>query len=63
MFGVPSLEVLLWITELSTVRSDWGDNADASFHCPALTTCEAVCVSNISRKIETVGVARYNNYY
>lgn len=48
MFGVQSLVIILWITLLSTVRAGWGDYADTSFQCPALTTCEAVCVSNVT---------------
>ena len=27
------------------VHATWGDYADTSFQCPALTTCEAVCVA------------------
>lgn len=33
---------------LSVVRADWGDYADTSFQCPAKSTCEAVCVINIT---------------
>jgi cation-transporting ATPase 13A3/4/5 len=30
----------------SSVKADWGDHADFTFQCPALTTCPLVCVAN-----------------
>ena len=30
------------------VQADWGDYADHSFQCPALTTCQRVCVANVT---------------
>lgn len=30
------------------VGADWGDYADHSFQCPALTTCQRVCVANVT---------------
>ncbi|CAB9522845.1 Probable cation-transporting ATPase 13A4 [Seminavis robusta] len=41
-----SLLVLLVLDQQPSVRASFGDYADLSFQCPALTTCEAVCVSN-----------------
>jgi hypothetical protein len=32
----------------SMVSADWGDYADESFNCPALTTCKQVCVPNVT---------------
>jgi hypothetical protein len=32
----------------SFVRADWGDYADHTFQCPALTTCQRVCVANVT---------------
>lgn len=43
----PSL-LLLLLLACATIEADWGDYADHSFQCPALTTCAAVCVSDIS---------------
>ena len=46
LLAVVACSFLLLTT--STVSADWGDYADTSFQCPALTTCEAICVSNIT---------------
>jgi hypothetical protein len=40
-FHVPTVDDLF-------VRADWGDYADHSFQCPALTTCQRVCVANVT---------------
>jgi hypothetical protein len=43
--------VAVWLCACSPsglVRADWGDYADHTFQCPALTTCQRVCVANVT---------------
>jgi hypothetical protein len=47
-FGLVAVVWLCASSPSCLVSADWGDYADLTFQCPALTTCQRVCVANVT---------------